>query len=72
MTGLPFEPVAGHAIQRVTADLTSVSRAYQVAVVCACGREFPGVTVVDFSGIQDVAIQVFFTHLAAIALPAVE
>jgi|1185.fasta_scaffold195837_1 hypothetical protein len=72
MTDLPAGPVAGHAIRRVTADLTMDSRAYLVAIVCECGREYPAVTVADFSGVLDVAMQVFLAHLAVLALPSTE
>ena len=65
MTGVP--EVAGHAIQRLTADLAPVAKAYLVSFRCACGREFPSVTTTDLSGVLDVGIQMFFSHLHAIA-----
>lgn len=64
MTAQPLETVAGHAIQRVTAELGEL-RSYRVLVECVCGAGFPDVPSADFSGVFEVAIQVFFTHLAA-------
>lgn len=65
MTASPLEKVADHAIQRVTAELGE-HRSYRVLVECACGADFPDVPVTDFSGVFEFAIQVFFTHLAAL------
>jgi hypothetical protein len=63
--------VTGHAIRRITADL-SESRSYLVGVECLCGVGMPGNRTSDYTGVLDVAIQAFFTHLAANALPNLE
>jgi hypothetical protein len=65
VTALPLETVADHAIQRVTAD-RSEHRSFRVLVECVCGAGFPDVPSADFSGVLNVALQVFFTHLAAL------
>lgn len=65
MTGVP--EVAGHAIQTLTVDLAPQTRTYFVSLRCACGRDYPSVTACDLSGVLDVGIQMFFTHLASMA-----
>jgi hypothetical protein len=67
VTGLPIGGVAGHAIQTLTAENQPASRSYLVSFRCACGGQFPGVITADFSGVLDVGIQMFFSHLAGLA-----
>jgi hypothetical protein len=71
VTGLPSEPIGGHALERLTVRRTP-ENAFLVAVVCLCGRTMHDIPVADFSGIFHVAIQAFLAHLAAVALPSVE
>jgi hypothetical protein len=65
VTLIPLQELPKHAISRVTVDLAE-TRSYLVFVGCLCGASFPDVPAADFSGVLDVALQVFFTHLAAL------
>jgi hypothetical protein len=67
LTGADWhESETGHAVRRITADL-SESRSYLVAVDCMCGQSLLDNRSSDLSGVLNVAIQAFFSHLAAVA-----
>lgn len=54
----------GHGIKRFTADQTE-ARSYVVGIECACGTTYDGIPAAAFSGVMDVAMQAFLSHLAA-------
>jgi hypothetical protein len=54
-----------HAISHLSANL-SEQRSYLVTVTCLCGVALSDNRTSTFSGVLDVAIQVFFTHVAAL------
>ncbi len=56
-----------HAIRTLTADRVDVDLEpfFSVSVTCVCGEVYPGVPVAELTGVLDVAMQMFFAHVAA-------
>ncbi len=56
-----------HAIQTLTVDRvdTDLEPFFSVSVICICGEVYPGAAVSELTGVLDVALQMFFAHLAA-------
>jgi hypothetical protein len=65
VTGIPNLP--DHAIQSLTIERVSAEKDtfWTVALLCVCGELYPGAVVAELTGVLDVGLQMFFTHLAA-------
>ena len=56
----------GHAVKTLHAERDTASRAFHLSVKCVCGTEYIGIPVAELTGVLDVGLQLFFSHLGAV------
>lgn len=59
------QPAPEHAIRTLHAERAPDSRSFLLSVKCLCGSEYIGIPVAELTGVLDVGLQLFFSHLGA-------